>query len=51
MPMRLLVGEFKFNYVASNLVAIVVCSLVNFVLSDRFVFETAANLVSSQHAL
>ena len=28
--MRLLVGKLKFNYVASNLVAIVVCSLVNF---------------------
>jgi len=38
--MRLLVGEAKFNYVASNLIAIVVCSLVNFLLGDRFVFET-----------
>ncbi|MBZ5666166.1 MAG: GtrA family protein [Acidobacteriia bacterium] len=38
--MRLLVGQFKFNYVAANLLAIVVCSLVNFVLGDRFVFET-----------
>jgi putative flippase GtrA len=37
--MRLLVGELKFNYVASNLFAIVVCSLVNFLLGDRFVFE------------
>jgi putative flippase GtrA len=37
--MRLLVGEVKFNYVVSNLVAIVVCSLANFLLSDRFVFE------------
>ena len=37
--MRLLVGEVKFNYVASNVIAIVVCSLVNFLLSDRFVFE------------
>ena len=34
--MRLLVGELKFNYVASNLVAIVLCSLVNFLLNDRF---------------
>ena len=40
--MRLLVGELKFNYVASNLIAIVVCSLVNFLLSDRFVFEADA---------
>ena len=40
--MRLLVGELKLNYVASNLVAIGVCSLVNFVLGDRFVFEADA---------
>jgi putative flippase GtrA len=37
--MRLLVGELKFNYVVSNLVAIVVCSLVNFLLGDWFVFD------------
>jgi putative flippase GtrA len=41
--MRLLVGEMKFNYVAANLIAVVVCSLVNFLLSDRFVFDAAAN--------
>ena len=41
--MRVLVGEVKFNYVASNLVAIVLCSLVNFLLSDRFVFDAEAN--------
>ena len=40
--MRLLVGEMKLNYVASNLVAIVVCSLVNFLLSDRLVFDGEA---------
>ena len=37
--MRLLVGEMKVSYVAANLIAIVLCSLVNFLLSDRFVFE------------
>ncbi|HKM48486.1 MAG TPA: GtrA family protein [Terriglobales bacterium] len=37
--MRLLVGEAKCNYVVSNLIAISVCSLVNFLLGDRFVFE------------
>jgi putative flippase GtrA len=37
--MRLLVGELKCNYLASNLVAVVVCSLVNFLLGDRFVFD------------
>ena len=40
--MRLLVGELKLNYVVSNLAAIVVCSLVNFLLGDRFVFEAEA---------
>ncbi len=40
--MLLLVGEMKLNYVASNLVAIVVCSLVNFLLSDRLVFDGEA---------
>jgi putative flippase GtrA len=39
--MRLLVGKLKFNYVASNCVAIVVCSLLNFVLGDRFVFDSS----------
>jgi len=41
--MWLLVGEVKFNYVASNLIAIVLCSLVNFLLGDRFVFNAEAN--------
>ncbi len=37
--MRLFVGELKVNYVASNILAIVACSLVNFVLGNRLVFE------------
>jgi putative flippase GtrA len=41
--MRLLVGELKFNYVASNLLAIGLCSLVNFLLGDRFVFDAEEN--------
>ncbi len=36
--MWLLVGQAKLNYIASNIFAIVACSLVNFLLSDRFVF-------------
>jgi putative flippase GtrA len=39
--MRLLVGALKLNYIVSNCIAIVVCSLVNFLLGDRFVFEAA----------
>jgi putative flippase GtrA len=41
--MRLLVGRFKLNYIFSNCVAIAICSLLNFLLGDRFVFETSAN--------
>jgi putative flippase GtrA len=41
--MRLLVGELRLNYMAANLIAISVCSLLNFLLSDRFVFERKAN--------
>ncbi len=37
--MRLLVGEMRLNYVVANLAAVAVCSLVNFLLSDRFVFH------------
>ncbi len=40
--MRLLVGELRLNYVASNLIAIAFCSLLNFVLGDRFVFGVEA---------
>jgi len=38
--MWLLVGQVKLNYVASNVCGIVACSVVNFHLGDRFVFET-----------
>jgi putative flippase GtrA len=37
--MRALVGGLQMNYVAANLVAVAVCSLANFLLSDRVVFE------------
>ncbi len=39
--MRLLVGKLKFNYVVSNCVAIIICSLLNFLLGDRFVFDSS----------
>lgn len=41
--MRLLAGGLRLNYIAANLIAISVCSLLNFLLSDRFVFERKAN--------
>ena len=37
--MRLLVGTFGMNYVAANMIAITSCSVVNFALSDCFVFQ------------
>jgi putative flippase GtrA len=40
--MRLLVAERKVNYFIANVIAIVVCSLANFLLGDRFVFEKGA---------
>jgi putative flippase GtrA len=43
LVMRLLVGEWRLNYVAANLTAVAVCSLVNFLLSDLFVFQRAVN--------
>ncbi len=37
--MRALVGGLGINFVPANLVAVGVCSLANFLLSDRVVFE------------
>lgn len=37
--MRLLVGRFHVHYVAANLVAIAVCSVTNFLLSEHIVFR------------
>ena len=45
--MQLLVGELRLNYVASNFIAIVFCSLLNFMLSDHFVFERERGLAST----
>jgi len=37
--MRALVGRFHMNYMIANLIAVAVCSLVNFLISDWVVFE------------
>ena len=37
--MRALVGGLRINYVIANLAAVTVCSVANFLLSDRFVFQ------------
>jgi putative flippase GtrA len=38
--MRALVGQLNMNHVVANLTAVVTCSIANFLLSDRFVFES-----------
>ncbi|MGA7970309.1 MAG: GtrA family protein [Terriglobales bacterium] len=37
--MRALVGQFHMNYLIANLIAVTVCSLLNFLLSDWVVFD------------
>jgi len=43
--MRALVGGLRINYLIANIAAVMACSVANFLLSDRFVFEggTAEN--------
>jgi len=38
--MRALVGGLGMNYMVANLIAVATCSIVNFLLSDRLVFES-----------
>ena len=37
--MKLLVGGLRMNYLVANVLSIATCSIVNFVVSDRVVFE------------
>lgn len=39
LVMKVLVGEAHLNYFIANILTIATCSIVNFVVSDRFVFE------------
>jgi len=41
--MRVFAGLFHLNYLAANLIAITLCSLANFLVSDRFVFQIVAS--------
>ncbi len=43
--MRIMVGRMHMNYLAANGIAIVVCSLVNFLVSDGWVFGRAKTLL------
>ena len=38
--MWILVSRFHLNYILANLLAIGLCSIVNFIVSDRLVFKT-----------
>ena len=37
--MRVLVGTWAMNYTLANVVSITLCSILNFLASDRLVFE------------
>jgi putative flippase GtrA len=39
LVMKVLVGEAHLNYFIANILTIATCSILNFVVSDRFVFE------------
>jgi len=39
LVMRVLVGEAGLNYFLANILTIATCSILNFLVSDRFVFE------------
>ena len=41
--MRVMVGEGHMNYLVANGVAIVVCSIANFMVSENWVFRKTAN--------
>jgi putative flippase GtrA len=38
VTMKILVGELGMNYFVANLLSIAVCSILNFLVADRFVF-------------
>ena len=46
--MKIMVGVGHANYLAANAVAIAVCSMVNFVVSDAWVFEGRAKSPGSK---
>ena len=39
LVMQVLVGEAHLNYFVANILTIATCSILNFLVSDRFVFE------------
>jgi putative flippase GtrA len=49
--MKLFVGFFHLNYIAANLAAITVCSVANFLISDRFVYSRNSRQSSHTHEI
>jgi putative flippase GtrA len=45
LAMRTLVGGAHLNYFVANVVTIATCSMLNFLVSDRFVFEASRDVV------
>jgi putative flippase GtrA len=39
LVMKVLVGSARLNYFVANILTIATCSIVNFLVSDRFVFK------------
>lgn len=46
--MKLLAGVFGLNYFVANIIAIAICSLLNFTVGDRFVFTNVPAEQESQ---
>ena len=46
--MKLLTGVLGLNYLVANIIAIAICSLLNFAVGDRFVFTNAVAERQSQ---
>jgi putative flippase GtrA len=48
--MRMMAGQLKLNYLAANAIAIAVCSLANFLVSELWVFEQEQKTALSSDA-
>lgn len=40
--MRVGVGTLRLNYIVANIITIAICSIANFLVSDRFVFQSTS---------
>ncbi|MGA2005608.1 MAG: GtrA family protein [Terriglobales bacterium] len=51
LVMRGLVGQWHLNLMLANVIAVAVCSVVNFLVSDRLVFQRAKEKLRSEENL